>query len=167
MRKMMLTGHIVSDAEKKIAKSGKEYITFRFANNDSVKKGENDKNSTYWFSVKYFKEGSDNFCKYLKKGKPVFITGDYDDNIYESKVSGGCEIGRNIIADSINFFDLGTKKQGDSDNESYSANNVSEQANYSNAPTKTQTKMETSKVKQEETVAASVSSDNDDDELPF
>ena len=34
MRKITLTGHIVADAERKISKGGKEYLSFRIANNE-------------------------------------------------------------------------------------------------------------------------------------
>lgn len=104
MRNIVINGRVVSDAQKKMTQSGKEFIQFRFANSEFTDpKDENGKPITYWFNVTSF----DPFCisraKHLTKGRPVNITGRYSDNIYANKTTGNCEIGRNIEAKLIEF----------------------------------------------------------------
>ena len=104
MRKIMLTGYIVADAEKKVtSNSGREYITFRMANNEfNDEKGSDGKPITYWFRVTSWNQNHYNLAKYLTKGKPVIVIGSFSDKIYQN-ASGNCEISRDIIADSIEF----------------------------------------------------------------
>jgi hypothetical protein len=49
MRVFQLTGYVVTDAEKKINKSGKEFMTFRMGNNEfNDPKDEQGRSKTYW-----------------------------------------------------------------------------------------------------------------------
>lgn len=108
---MMLTGHIVADAKKEVSPTGNERVTFRIGNNEyNNQKDEEGKPITYWFSIVSFSPRALALSKYLTKGKLVSIIGDYNDNIYQNKTTGNCEIGRNIVADSIEFVNAGTSE---------------------------------------------------------
>lgn len=103
MRKLIINGRIVNNAEKKTSRNGREYITFRFANNEfGDTKDDNGKPITYWFNITSYDTRHIALSKYLTKGRPINIIGQYSDNIYQNK-NGNCEIGRNIIADVIEF----------------------------------------------------------------
>lgn len=105
MRMMILTGRLAADAEKKLGKNGKEYISFRMANNDY---DYNNESKTYWYSVTNYENLA--LYPYLKKGKSVSVVGLYSDRIYQTR-EGNCEIGRNILAHSIDFYGDNAEKQ--------------------------------------------------------
>ena len=163
MRKLILSGRIVADAEKKVTVNGREFISFRLGNNEfGDEKNSDGKPITYWFNVSSFNQAHVNLLKYLTKGKPVNVIGSYKDNIYQNK-SGNCEIGRNILADSIDF-QIG--------NEGNNANHIT--SNTTSTPktevpqvtaSEVKTKVTTTTSKPKSTPAAV--NDSDDDELPF
>lgn len=111
MRKITLTGHIVADAEKKVTSTGREYITFRFANNEyNDEKGSDGKPITYWFKITSFNQNHFNLSKYLTKGKYIILSGSFSDRIYQNS-KGLCDISRDIIADYIDFINTGTNNE--------------------------------------------------------
>lgn len=156
MKVLTLTGRIVADAERKLSKTGKEYLSFRMANNDE--KDKDGKEKPYWFGITSTKFL--HLAKYLTKGKLVTVIGDYSDRIYQNQ-KGECEIARDIMANSI-YFMPGSSESGNGDGQKTDTTTVS-------SP-KIQTKMEepkptTSQIKvpQQTTVAAN----DDEDDLPF
>lgn len=105
MRKIMLSGHIVADAQKQVTSSGREYITFRLGNTEfNNEKGSDGKPIAYWFRITSFNSNHANLAKYLTKGKNIIVVGGYNDNIYQNSKTGNCEISREVIADSIDFI---------------------------------------------------------------
>lgn len=101
MRQITITGFLAADAEVKMSKQGNAYLSFRMANN------EYNEDKTHWYNVTcanipfYV-----NMAKHFKKGSSVIVTGDYNDDIYQTK-TGSCEISRNIRAVSIHFNSSG------------------------------------------------------------
>lgn len=176
MRKLILSGRIVADAEKKVTVNGREFISFRLGNNEFG----DDKNAdgepiTYWFNVSSFNQAHINLLKYLTKGKPINVIGSYKDNIYQNK-SGNCEIGRNILADSIDF-QIGNESNNSnhvSNNTTSVANNTTSVSNNTTSVSKTEipqvtasevkTKVDMTN-KHKPTIEAV--NDSEDDELPF
>ena len=78
MRIMTLSGRVVSDAVKKTTQSGREYIHFRMANNEFGDAKDKQGNPiTYWFSVTCFTTQGMNIQKYLTKGRPINVIGEY------------------------------------------------------------------------------------------
>jgi single-stranded DNA-binding protein len=47
--------------------------------------------------------------QYLTKGKPIQVIGDFEDNTYQDK-NNVCQIGRTVIANSIDFINDGENK---------------------------------------------------------
>ena len=104
MRVLTISGRIVADAQKQISQQGREFMTFRLANNEfGDEKDTQGKPITYWFRVTSFNPRCLNMVKYLTKGKPINVIGAYSDSIYTNKNTGNCEISRDIIADRIEF----------------------------------------------------------------
>lgn len=160
MRKLEVTGHIVADAERKISKSGKEYLSFRIANNEfNDEKGADGKQKPYWIGVTSLNQRHFSMAQYLTKGKPIIVEGDYSDRIYQNK-EGNCEISRDILANAIYFL------PGSGENGTNSAATAGQPAT---AAPKAQTKMETPKPTTEELKipTTATTEDDDDDELPF
>lgn len=154
MRTVCVTGHIVADAERKISKSGKEYLSFRIANNEFNDEKESDgKQKPYWYGVTSLNARHFNLAQHLTKGKPVIVEGDYSDRIYQNR-EGNCDISRDILANAIYFLPGGG---GDGSAKTESA-----------AP-KVQTKMESPKPTTAEIKVPSEtpSNNDDDDDLPF
>ena len=104
MRVLTISGRIVADAQKQISQQGREFMTFRLANNEfGDEKDAQGKPITYWFRVTSFNPRCLNMVKYLTKGKPINVIGSYSDSMYTNKNTGNCEISRDIIADRIEF----------------------------------------------------------------
>ena len=93
MRQIELTGHLVADAERKISKTGKEYLSFRIGSNEFNDKDEQGNQKTYWFNVTTFNQRHFGIAQYLTKGKSIIIVGDYSDRLYQNR-EGNCDIAR-------------------------------------------------------------------------
>lgn len=160
MRTIEVTGYVVANAERKISKSGKEYLTFRIGSSEFNDKDENGNSKTYWFNVTTFDQRRFGMAQYLTKGKSVIVTGDYNDRIYQNK-EGNCDIARDIMANAIYFNSNG------SDN---NTNNNQNKATQTASPV-TQTTMATSKPTTQDIkvppTAPVVDNNDDDDDLPF
>ena len=162
MRKLILSGRIVADAEKKVTVNGREYLSFRLGNNESGdEKNSDGKPITYWFNVSSFNQAHVNLLKYLTKGKPVNVIGSYKDNIYQNK-TGNCDISRNILADSIDF------QIGNEGNNSNHTTNTTSSAPKTEIPqvTASEVKTKVATTSKPKSTPAAVN-DSDDDELPF
>lgn len=157
MRTIELIGRIAADAERKISKNGREYLSFRMANNEyNDEKGADGKPKTYWFSVTSFTHMP--MAQYLTKGKPVFVRGSYSDRVYQNK-EGNCEVGHDIIASEISFVDFGNGEK---------PQNTQATAQTTQAAPQTQTKMESPKPTTAELKVPSAQPvEDNDDELPF
>ena len=160
MRKIELTCHLVADAERKISKGGKEYLSFRVGNNEYNDKDEQGNQKPYWFNVTTFNQRHFGMTQYLTKGKSIIVEGDYSDRIYQNK-EGKCDIARDIIANAIYFNSDGNT----------TGNGVGSQAKPSpQASPATQTTMtkkpSTAELKVPE-VPVETASNEDDDDLPF
>ena len=154
MRTLQVTGNIVADAEKKISKNGKEYITFRIGNHEfDDEKGPDGKPKTVWIGVTCFNQRYFNLTPYLTKGKPVIIVGDYSDRIYQNR-EGNCEISRDVMANAIYFHQTRSEDGQNSVNKS-AANPV------------VQTKMEQPKPTTAMLEIPTPPAQDDDDDLPF
>jgi single-strand DNA-binding protein len=157
MRKIIVSGHIVNNAEIKVTNNGNKFISFRLANND--KNGANNEEKTYWYGVISFNTNLIALQQYLVKGKPIIVTGRYSDRVYEAR-TGGCEIGRDIYAESVDFFESSANQN---------AETAPTAAPVNKEQPKTQTTFTpptTAELKVQQPEAAPVSADDDDD-LPF
>lgn len=168
MRKITLMGRIAVDAQKQITPSGKEYIIFRMGNNEyNDEKNAEGKTITYWFRITSWNQRHINLAKHLTKGKPVIVTGDYKDNIYQNKSTGRYEIGREITLDSIDFINDGNNnsQQGGQQGQNgyqrqYNSNTeIPSVTSGGNASAPKQVEMPMTN--------AVPPSSNDDDDLPF
>lgn len=159
MRKIELTGRLAADAERKISKTGQEFLSFRVGNNEFTDKNEQGNQKTYWFNVSMFNQHYFGMAQYLTKGKSIIVDGNYSDRLYQNK-DGNCEIARDIIANAIYFNSDG--------NSSNNTNGKQTKATTQASPV-TQTTMAskptTADIKVPE--APVVSTSNDEDDLPF
>lgn len=157
MRVIQLTGYVVTDAEKKINKSGKEFMTFRMGNNEfNDPKDEQGRSKTYWFRITTYNQRHFGLKQYLTKGKRLIVFGDYSDNVYQNR-EGNCEIGREILANAIYF------------NDDSGANKTTNETATANPSPVTQTTMVSKPTTADLKVPAvePASNADDDDDLPF
>ena len=159
MKKIELTGRLAADVERKISKTGKEFLYFRVGNNEFNDKDEQGNQKTYWFNVTTFNQRHFGMAQYLTKGKSIIVDGDYSDRIYQTK-DGNCEISRDIIANAIYF-----NSDGNSNNTKTNQTKTTIQASPSTQTTMS-TKPTTADVKVPEAPVVS-SNNDDDDDLPF
>lgn len=162
MRKLILSGRIVADAQKKVTVNGREFISFRLGNNEfGDEKNSDGKPITYWFNVSSFNQAHVNLLKYLTKGKPINVIGSYKDNIYQNK-AGNCDISRDILADSIDF------QIGNESNKTNHTNSNTTSAPKTEIPqvTASEVKTKVTTTSRSKSTPAAVN-DSDDDELPF
>lgn len=160
MRQIELTGHLVADAERKISKTGKEYLSFRIGSNEFNDKDDQGNQRTYWFNVTTFNQRHFGIAQYLTKGKPIIVVGDYSDRLYQNR-EGNCEIARDIMANAIYFNSDGNGNNND--------NGKQTKATTQSSPvtqTTMVTKPTTADIKVPEAPVVSTSNDDEDD-LPF
>lgn len=165
MRTMQVTGHIVADAELKLSKNGKQYLSFRIGNNEYNDKDANGNQRAYWINITSYNSRFFGMSQYLTKGKPVIIVGDYNDRVYQNR-EGNCEVGREILANAIYFNSV----NGDGSNNNVNTNRTTVAPQASPV---TQTKMTevskptTAELKVPKAKPTSLVDDSDDDDLPF
>lgn len=157
MRQITITGFLAADAEVKMSKQGNAYLSFRMANN------EYNEDKTHWYNVTcanipfYV-----NMAKYFKKGSSVIVTGDYNDDIYQTK-NGTCEISRNIRAVAIHFNNSGRQTSDDSKSTTAVEETVTKTSEYVS-----EVKMGEFKPAAPKTTKPAVTvTDEEDDDLPF
>lgn len=92
LQKIEVIGNLVSDAEVKSGKDGKEFISFRIA--ASEQSGE-EKRTTY-YDVKFGKSG---VLDYLRKGQQVYVSG-------RLSLSAVCKDGKAFLNAYISARDL-------------------------------------------------------------
>ena len=68
LQKIEIIGNLVSDAETRSGKDGKEFVSFRVA----VSEGSGDDRKSTYYDVSYVKSG---LLQYLRKGQPVYVSG--------------------------------------------------------------------------------------------
>lgn len=160
MRQIELTGHLVADAERKISKTGKEYLSFRIGSNEFNDKDDQGNQRTYWFNVTTFNQRHFGIAQYLTKGKPIIVVGDYSDRLYQNR-EGNCEIARDIMANAIYFNSDGNGNNNDNGKQTKATTQASPVTQTTMA-----TKPTTADIKVPEAPVVSTSNDDEDD-LPF
>ena len=159
MRKIELTGRLAADAERKISKTGQEFLSFRVGNNEFTDKNEQGTQKTYWFNVSMFNQHYFGMAQYLTKGKSIIVDGNYSDRLYQNK-DGNCEIARDIIANAIYFNSDGNGNNNTNGKQTKATTQASPvtQTTMASKPTTAEVKVPEAPV---------VSTSNDDDDLPF
>lgn len=94
MFNVSIIGNLGADAQV-INSNGKEYIQFRVAHTDKIKKSDGGvQETTIWASC--FIVGYSNLLQYLKKGTKVYCTGNARLDVYSSKKTHRMEAGLTI-----------------------------------------------------------------------
>lgn len=82
----------------------RDYVQFTVAADRYVGKengGDDKGRQAAWYTVFAYGSRYANLSKYLTKGRQVVVVGEYSDNVYQSKKTGDCEVGRTIRANNI------------------------------------------------------------------
>lgn len=161
MRILEVTGHLVADAERKISKNGKEYLSFRIGSNEFNDKDENGNQKTYWISVTTTNQRYFGMAQYLTKGKSVIVVGDYTDRIYQNR-EGNCDISRDIFASAIYFNSTGRE-----DGANGNTNNRIQPSPVTQTSMQAAPKPTTADLKVPQQTQPSPTNNDDEDDLPF
>lgn len=160
MRTIHLTGFIYKEAEKKVSKTGRDYITFRMCNNEyNDPKDADGKSKGFWVNVTSFNQNHFNLVEHLKKGKPIIVEGDFSDNVYTNK-NGVCEVSHDVVANAIHFMSMGNSNSQNNGNQQQSTiNGTIPQATITAMPSAKPTTGELNVPKPQANIS--------DDDLPF
>ena len=113
MINVFFNGSLGSDAEVKLSKNNKKFLTMRVATDDY----SNGTRETVWTRVTCPPERFLNLEEYLKKGKPVMIAGTQRVTVYKNN-NGDYGPSIDIMADHLEFISTGTKEGSDKPQES-------------------------------------------------
>lgn len=108
MYQTIVDGHIGGDAEKRVSKNGREYVTFRMAHNEKDREGNKQ---TIWFTVVSWNHTG--LTPYLTKGKAIEVIGKQSCRLYQTK-DNKTEIGYDLVANAIDFVYSGNGDNDDS-----------------------------------------------------
>ena len=108
--KVMLYGNLTSDPEIKQTKTGGSFTTFSLATNRDWKNKEGVMVSeTNFHKIVAFGHLGEIVGKYLKKGRPVLVSGRLSNRSYLAK-DGAKRYVTEIVLDDFNFLSSGKKK---------------------------------------------------------
>ena len=102
----VIQGVLGRDPETRSTPSGAKVCNFSLA----VEHGFGEKISTDWHNVVAWKERADFAEKYLKKGKAVAVSGELQNRSWDDKTTGAKRTVTELVADRIQFADLGGPK---------------------------------------------------------
>ena len=141
--KVNFIGRLGNDAEI-IENGNAKFISCRVAVDESV----NKEKTTRWVSLSLDANRFKNVSQYLKKGKPVFVTGSERVSVYTTK-NGEHAIDTRVFVDSIEFVGIGQKPN--------------EQQNTTSNDQQHNNEKETA----QKEIELPIATNNSDDELPF
>jgi single-strand DNA-binding protein len=108
VNKVMLIGNLGHKPEIKNTNSGMSVTTLRIATSDRRKDKQSDQwvDQTEWHSVVVFGSTADNCCKYLDKGRQVYVEGKLQTRKWQDK-EGKDRWSTEVLANKVKF--LGSK----------------------------------------------------------
>lgn len=165
MLKVQTMGRLAKDATiYESSTTGTKFLSFTLAVNT---KSFNDE-KTYWIDVRSFNPNHLKLQKYLTKGKMLMIGGDFNTGTMTDK-SGTVRITHSLIADYINFANIGGSAKTTSNDET-STNNVDTHTSKSNNTISNDDNIDMGSTFQTPvtvSVPSSISNNESNDELPF
>lgn len=108
--KVILGGNLTRDPELRYGQSGKAYVKFGVAVNDTYTSADGEKKqSTVFVDLTAFGLCAETIAKYLKKGDPILVEGKLDYSTWVDKTTGA---NRNKLAVIVNSFQfVGSKRE--------------------------------------------------------
>lgn len=139
VNKVILLGRLGSDPELRYTQNRTAVCTLKLATNERRKSPEGEwVEHTEWHNVVAFGKTAENCNNYLKKGRMVFVDGKIQTRKYQDS-DGKDKYWTEILANSVQFINTGTKSEDSSGNSYPSAGASSNNSNtsYSNDVTGT------------------------------
>lgn len=110
--KVMLYGNLTADPEVRVAKNGRPFSTFSIATNGGWKNKDGERVAqTDFHKIIAFGKLGEITGTYLKKGRPVLVSGRLSNRSYETD-KGEKRYITEVVMDDFNFLS-GTKKAAD------------------------------------------------------
>lgn len=170
MFKVNILGRLGRDAQVFEASNGTQFVGFTVAVNV---KGRGGENTTYWIDVRSFNKNHIKLAQYLSKGKIVQVGGDFTTGTMVDKTNT-VRVTHNLLADYINFVNLGGTPDGAYKNNTATTSTIEETPSVNSMPNQTDTSVHRSdeddivmNTPKMEPVTVSVGASDDDNELPF
>ena len=112
LNKVMLIGNLGADPDLKSTGSGNSVTTLSVATNERWKdKDGNEQDRTEWHKVVVWGKTAEHCCKYLAKGRTIYVEGRIQTRKYEDK-DGQTRYSTEVVADKVTF--LGGDSKGES-----------------------------------------------------
>lgn len=109
VNKIFLGGNLTRDPELRYGQSGKAYVKFGMAVNETFTRNGEKCQSTVFVDLTAFGKTGETLAKYLKKGDPIFVEGKLDYSTWVDKTTGA---NRNKLAVIVNSFQfVGSKSE--------------------------------------------------------
>ena len=163
MRLITINGRIAQNVTPQLSRQGTQFIRFSIASKEYYdEKGDDGKPKAQWYTVTAFDSRLVALSNHLVKGKPIIVTGDYSNRLYQSQKTGLFGIDNNIIATNI-CFEVGSERQENGTVTTQSADPLTHEQ------TQAQVKTAVDEIPQATSKAMKVVAtvDDDDDKLPF
>ena len=112
LNKVMLIGRVGKDAELRSMNNGKEVLSFTLATSKSWTSNGDKREQTEWHNIVFFGKSANAICKWITKGRKIWVEGEIQYRSWDDKVSGQKRYATQIQADSVQFLDKG--KEADS-----------------------------------------------------
>ena len=111
LNKVMLIGRVGKDGELRSTAQGKDVLSFSLATSKSWTSNGEKKEQTEWHNVVFFGKSANTICKWITKGRKVWVEGEIQYRQWEDKQTGGKRYSTQIQADSIQFLDKGKEQE--------------------------------------------------------
>src|SRR5580700_5350449 len=107
LNRVFLVGNLGKDPEVRQTPSGTTVGNLRLGVTERLKKGDEYKDQTEWFTIVCFGKTAENASKYLQKGRQIFVEGRLQTRTWEDK-TGQTRYTTEVIANQLLF--LGSAK---------------------------------------------------------
>lgn len=109
MNTINISGHLTADPEIRTVNNGDTVLNFSIAWNKSIKRGETYESVPHFFSCVYWPKNVQYWCKELRKGRQVFLSGELNQDRWEQDGQN-----RQKVKLNARVIDLGRMPQGSS-----------------------------------------------------
>ena len=113
MQKIAFTGRLTRDVDLKTTPNGVQVASFTVAVARKQKNKDGEK-ATDFYNCVVWRQLADVCCKYLSKGKKVYIEGELQPRTYQAK-SGETKMSLDVQVSEIEFLSPKTEERSDAD----------------------------------------------------
>lgn len=111
LNKVMLIGRVGKDGELRSTAQGKDVLSFSLATSKTWTSNGEKKEQTEWHNVVFFGKSANTICKWITKGRKVWVEGEIQYRQWDDKHNGTKRYATQIQAENIQFLDKGKEQE--------------------------------------------------------